>query len=122
MTRDKLLSLKAKKDEEVRQNRIEQIVKTIYANAVRVAEETARSSYEHQVPLSNVYSTSRDPCPFHMDNMNEILTRLQKLFPDAVVNKKRLIMSQNKILYEHARIDSADALLLCELYIVIDWT
>jgi len=128
MNRETLLSLKAKKDEDARQTRIGQIVNTIYTHTVHVAEVTTRTCYEHQVPLSNVYSRSTDPCPFHMNNMDKILTKLQALFPDAIVTNKRMVMGRDKVLYDIANIKSHhDAVLpflnidSSQLYIVIDW-
>ena len=128
MNRETLLSLKAKKDEDARQTRIDQIVNTIYSRAVHVAEVTTRTCYEYQVPLSNLYSMTTHPCPFHMDNMDKILTKLQTLFPDAIVTNKRMVMGRDKILYDIASIKSHhDAVIpflnieSSELYIVIDW-
>lgn len=50
ISRAVMQGLKSQKEEEVRQARIKSIVQEIYKEAVQVAEKTADSSYNHEIP------------------------------------------------------------------------
>lgn len=54
MSRSMMQELKSQKEEEVRQARIKSIVHEIYKEAVQVAEKTVDSSYNHEIPSTQM--------------------------------------------------------------------
>jgi len=63
MSRSMMQQLKSQKEEEVRQAKIKNIVHEIYKEAVQVAEKTVDSSYNHEIP-----STQMAPNPISYRN------------------------------------------------------
>jgi len=53
-TRAMMQELKSQKEEELRQARIKSIVHEIYKEAVQVAEKTVDSSYNHEIPSTQM--------------------------------------------------------------------
>lgn len=116
ISRESMLSLKALKDEEIRQKaeaerqrQISQIVANIYKAAKTVAETTTQTSYSYNVPeqrdLSDLcdraymerraqivmnrmsrHSKTLTNDEFHITNMEDILASLRDLFPGCAVN------------------------------------
>jgi len=116
ISRDAMLSLKALKDEEIRQKaeadrqrQISQIVTKIYSAAKTVAETTTQTSYSYKVPeqgdllnlSDSLYNERRAQIirsrmnhsshslthdEFHVTNMVDILSSLRDLFPGCAVN------------------------------------
>lgn len=143
--------LKSKKDEELRQTQIKKIVDEIYKEAVHLAETTTESSYNHEIPSTqmavqppamrrmikqqNLNSTlyarqgsknQAAPDPFHIKNIKDILAGLEGLFPDCSVSHTLLCQAKDGKMYDIAHLD--DAVLpfvdraLDQSYIVIDWS
>jgi hypothetical protein len=90
---DTMKQLKVRKDDNIRQQRISEIVTKIYRSAKELAETTTQTSYSYNAYL-NVSGYCRRPkseiCSasiyeFHIINMQTILTSLRNLFPGCVV-------------------------------------
>jgi hypothetical protein len=60
MSRAMMQELKSQKDEEARQRNIKRIVDEIYTEAINLASTTTESSYNHEIPSSNM--TMINPC------------------------------------------------------------
>lgn len=75
-------------------------------------------------PFQHAYSQG-GPDPFHIKNMNDILTALRGLFPDCRVSHTLLCQAKDGKMYDISKLD--DAVLpfvdraLDQSYIVIDW-
>ena len=81
ISRDAMLSLKALKDEEIRQKaeagrqrRILQIVSNIYSAAKTVAETTTQTTYSYKIPEQ-----------FHITCIEDLLASLRGLFPGCTI-------------------------------------
>lgn len=144
-SRENMRTLKAQKDEEGHQRKLEEVVRNIYTSAVSFAERNMETSYKFCFPntyqsLVNISSTipsnhhqyisfqiTKD---FIVGNMDEILIRLRTLFPGCSVEYKKVSMARGKDgkdydisnLDEKLRpfIDTARA--QTNDYIVIDWS
>lgn len=103
ISRDEMRSLKVKKDEEVRLQRIYTIVSKIYDGAINQARASSDYRYKYAMPTSMTtlkpsYMTREIPIQdenvtFHNDNMADILSKLRGLFPDCSVEFKSLTMA-----------------------------
>jgi hypothetical protein len=94
ITRDEMRGLKAKKDEENRLREINDAVKEIYHNAIRNAEQTSDSSFKF--PIRH---------PSYEKNITDILSGLQVLFPECVVEYKNLCQGLDGNWYDISLID-----------------
>jgi hypothetical protein len=143
-SRENMRTLKAEKDAEGHQRKLEKIVKDIYIAALRFAEQNAETTY--RFPFGNNHTTHggvqipsitpHNPLNYQisvayiMENMDEILTRLRSLFTDCSVEYKKVSMARGRDgkeydisnLDEKLRpfIDATRA--QTNEYIVIDWT
>ena len=119
MSRYAMRRLKAETDEKVRMDKVNQIVKNTYENAVSQAKSNISTSYEQNV-------TGQHEEKFILSNMTDILKGLQELFPGCHVMKKRLVMGQDKKMYDMAFMDEKVLPFVnhsfSKDYIVIDWT
>lgn len=133
-SRTMMQELKSQKEEEVRQGQIKKIVKEIYNEAVEVATKTSETSYNHEIPSTQVaiYEISyrrqkkKDydhqvapfvarnrtipyyqgpPDPFHIKNMSDILEGLQTLFPGCSVSHTLLCQAKDGKMYDVAKLD-----------------
>ena len=145
MSRTMMQELKANKDEEARQQKIKNIIHTIYNGAYTYAKNGQATSYNYPIPLANTQAhlTSSIPClsrpdirfpapykkssdPFYIENMTDILSRLQSLFPECSISHSIMAKAKDGKLYDVAKLD--DAVLpfvdraLDQSYIVIDWS
>lgn len=135
MSRAMMQNLKAEKEEEVRQARIKSIVQEIYKEAVQLAEKTADSSYNHEIPsvqmahnpisyrnqMKSDYLarkkliatpfqhqyTQGGPDPFHIKNIPDILAGLRNLFPDCAVSHTLLCQAKDGKMYDISKLDDA---------------
>ena len=104
-SRENMRTLKSQKDEEGHQRKLEDVVRNIYASAVSFAERTAEITYRFAIQngyQQNVSIPSTIPSnhyqsiqfqitkEFIVGNMDEILTRLRRLFPDCSVEYKKV--------------------------------
>ena len=144
MSRANMQNLKADKDEELRQQIIMNIVRIIYNGAYTFAKNSQGTSYNYPIPFVNTQAhlTPNVPClsrpgsfpapykkcsdPFYIDNISDILTSLQRLFPECTISHSIMAKAKDGKLYDVAKLD--DAVLpfvdraLDQSYIVIDWS
>jgi hypothetical protein len=128
--------LKSQKDEEARQAQVKKIVTEIYKEAVDLATKTTESSYNHDIPsteMANQYPSScrqvkkhyldqlgiyaqrgrtipyyqGAPDPFHIKNMPYILAGLQELFPGCSVSHTLLCQAKDGKMYDVAKLDES---------------
>jgi hypothetical protein len=105
VSREEMRSLKAKNDERIKNMQIDTIVSMIYSAAVSYA--TTKSDCIFRWPYSNQqtfgYVSGHHITSVHhityqvlLDNMEEILKRLQGLFPDSLVETKKVSMARGR--------------------------
>jgi len=119
ITRDEMRSLKAKKDEENRLREINDAVKEIYHNAIRNAEQTSDSSFKF--PIRH---------PSYEKNITDILSALQVLFPECLVEYKNLCQGHDGKWFDISLFDETMKQFIdinnfrtrAQKYIVIDWS
>ena len=87
MPRDEMRSLKAQTDENARIYQVEQYVRSIYQSALHLARTSTKTQYIHDI-LQN------GNMPFIVANMDDILSRLQILFPDCSVEFTSIKMAR----------------------------
>ena len=145
MSRSMMQELKANKDEEARQEKIKSIVWNIYNAAYTCAKNGQATSYNYPIPITNTpaHLTAKIPClslpdisfpapykkssdPFYIENMSDILSNLQGVFPECTISHSIMAKGKDGKLYDVAKLD--DAVLpfvdraLDQSYIVIDWS
>ncbi len=119
ITRDEMRGLKEKKDEENRLREINSIVNTIYSNTIHTAEHTSESSFKY--PIRH---------PIHEKNITDILSALQLLFPECLVEYKNLCQGLDGKWYDISLIDDMmkqfinmkNSHIQTQKNIVIDWS
>lgn len=149
MSRDTMRELKAKTEEDVRSGRVKQIVGQIYSNATQTAKSKPETYYNMELPQAYPYQyqsqgrlprdsqhllrkgTVTDPIylitdPFYIQNMPEILARLQELFPGCDVSHTILSRGTDGKMYDISKLDEkvlpfVDRA-LNQSCIVIDWS
>jgi len=99
VSREEMRSLKAKNDERIKNMQIDTIVSMIYSAAVSYA--TTKSDCIYRWPYSNqqtfgCVSGHHITYQVLLDNMEEILKRLQGLFPDSLVETKKVSMARGR--------------------------
>jgi hypothetical protein len=156
-SRETMRALKAQKDEEIKILKIESVVKQIYEDVVRFAEKNTETLYRVTMPTpitnhvqprtvrmsfgsivmpSNIKQNDR--ChPIHaitlddiLANMEEILARLRSVFPDCLIEYKKvsLAMGKDKKEYDISTLDERIRPFIdlnqswTNEYIVIDWS
>ena len=144
-SRENMRALKAQKDEEGHQRKLEQVVGNIYTSAVSFAERNAETiyrfafhnGYQNLVNIpSTIPSNHLQPIPFQINkeyivkHTDEILSRLRSLFPECSVEYKKVSMAMGRDGKEYdisnlddklrPFIDTARA--QTKEYIIIDWT
>jgi hypothetical protein len=135
MSRRMMQEFKGQKDEESRQKKIKKIVEEIYKEAVQLAQTTTDSSYNHEIPSTDMamclpedrrqqkkryldhlvlYRGNKNipyyqdaPDPFHIKNMNDILAGLQELFPGCSVSHTLLCQGKDGKMYDVAKLDES---------------
>lgn len=93
--RNAMRQLNAEFGEQLRLQRVEQIVTHIYNYAINQAKTSQNTTYKYEVPEPYYQSPDapppREPPPqdesaaFHINNMTSIINGLQILFPNCVV-------------------------------------
>jgi hypothetical protein len=94
ITRDEMRGLKAKKDEENRLREINNIVKEIYNMTIQNAEQTSESSFKYPVRH-----------PSYETNITDILSGLQVLFPECLIEYKNQCLGLDGKWYDISLID-----------------
>lgn len=146
-SRENMRAFKAVKDVEANNMKMDSVVKQIYSNAVRFAELNDGGVYRCKVTkysgswgsitvpsiLSGNYNNLPSQVITHeyvVENMDEVLCRLRSLFPDCLVEYKKVSMAVGKDGREYD-ISTLDTKLIpfvdvrnerTEDYIVIDWS
>ena len=125
LSRQYLLGLKAKTDEETRMKNVQQYAQHIYQQVKQTATTTTQTRYEQQVQPDN-----GNPHAYGYFNtrysMPDILDRLRSMFPDSKVEFKSLSRGQNGKMYDVADIDERMKPFIDNRFnqdfIVIDWS
>lgn len=129
-----LLSLKAMKDETDRRKELDDLVTSIYKQVLYVATNSTRTSFQQVVPRNSVprgrvgrgNSENTEMHPLYKANMDEILRRLQELFPDSLVSHTLMAQGTDGIMYDISRLDDTALPFvnqtLSQSYIHIDWS
>ena len=123
ITRDEMRGLKAKKDEENRLREINNIVNEIYRKTIETAERTSDLSLKY--PIQH---------PTYEKNITDILSALQVLFPECLVEYKNQCLGLDGKWYDISLIDEMmeqfinlknnkkGSSIQTHKYIVIDWS
>ena len=94
---------------------IQEIVSHIYNNVINHAKHSIEPIYHYEIPNK-----------FYVENMDEIIYNLQKLFPDSNITHTLLSKGSDGKLYDIAKIDDTILPLITTAldhsYIVIDWS
>ena len=119
ITRDEMRSLKAKKDEESRLREINDTVNNIYNRTIQTAQYTSELSYKY--PIQN---------PAHEKYVTDILSALQLLFPECLVEYKNQCRGLDGKWYDISLIDDTmkqfidmkNSHIQTQKNIIIDWS
>jgi hypothetical protein len=123
ITRDEMRGLKAKKDEENRLREINEAVKDIYDKTIQNAEQSSDLSFKYQIRF-----------PTYEKNITDILSALQVLFPECLVEYKNQCLGLDGKWYDISLIDEMmkqfinlknikkGSSIQTHKYIVIDWS
>jgi hypothetical protein len=119
IARDEMRGLKTKKDEENRLREINSIVNEIYRKSIETAEHTSELSFKY--PIRH---------PIHQNNITDILSALQLLFPECLVEYKNLCQGLDGKWYDISLIDDMmkqfinmkNSHIQTQKNIVIDWS
>ena len=133
MSRDVMRGLKSKIEEEQRIERVNQIVKDIYGQAVRMAMTKVDTSFNFEVPkvwgavpAGGGLRPEKVADPVFKKNMPDILAALRIMFPDCSVSHTLLCTGNDGKTYDISKLD--DTILpfvnraLESSFIVIDWS
>lgn len=110
MSRESMRGLKAEAIEAARIAHVNQKVDEIYHYAVQQARNGA-TSYALLLHYSHTYT---------FQNMPEIIQKLQSLFPDCSVEKKKMFQGRDGILKDISEVSEGRVQIM--EYIVIDWS
>lgn len=113
MNRDAMRGMKAKKDEELRTQKINTCVMRIYNEAIRYAETNSGTFYSLDIDRQQVSKRLLQPgCTivgteyqFYKDNMEEILSGLQDLFPGCTVKLAKMCTGNDGKRYDISKMD-----------------
>ena len=94
ITRDEMRGLKAKKDEENRLREINILVNNIYTRTIQTAQQTSELSFKYPIQY-----------PVHENNITDILSALQVLFPECLVEYKNQCLGLDGKWYDISLID-----------------
>lgn len=117
MSRDAMRGLKAQTDEEIRIRDVNRIVTNIYNSAVNSAKTNETTCYKF---------TIQHNATFYKTNMTHILQALQALFPDCLVEHRRVVCGRDGKLHDVPNMDEAALSFILGLpiqeAIVIEWS
>ena len=119
ITRDEMRGLKAKKDEENRLRGINILVNNIYNRTIQTAQQTSELSFKYPIQDNT-----------HENNITDILSALQVLFPECLVEYKNLCQGLDGKWYDISLNDDMMKLFInlqnsriqTQKNIVIDWS
>jgi hypothetical protein len=116
MMRSKLSGLKAERDEEKHSQQIQQIIHNIYNQVINFATGSTTTSYNYDT-RENI---------FIINNIVEILTALQRIFPDSLIDYTQFARGNDGQLYDISKMDEKMRPFInmnkSQKYIVIDWS
>lgn len=107
-SRNAMRGLKEQKDEEAHIMKINSVVKQLYEETVRTAERSQetlykininRGYYHIKLPSNSnslYYHDLHIPREYVTEHMEEILTHLRSLFPDCVVEYKKVTLARSR--------------------------
>lgn len=133
VSRYTMRGLKARKDEDIRIEMLNNYVKSIYEQAILMAETTTNTTYSLDIDPEDTYKRIQninDPrCSqykFYKDNMEEILSSLKVLFPDCSVKLANMCSGKDRKRYDISLMDEKvrSFINMHEVFecIVVDWT
>ena len=130
VSRQEMRKMKEYTDEQIRLERVREIVRKIYNAALDTARLTTNSSYEFSIPLKRPNDSQRiiheEPNEFYIANMEVILKNLSSLFPECKVTHGILSRGYDGKLYDISRIDEAIlhkiSGVIPNSFIVVDWS
>jgi len=117
MSRDDMRSYKSKNDEELRIEKIYNRVNMIYNQAVSVAKTSTNTSYSLDIdpmktrerkihaPMQFLNSQDHSEYQFYKDNIEEILSGLQSLFPGCTVKLTKMCTGNDRKRYDISTMD-----------------
>ena len=110
MSRYEMRGLKSKNDEKLRSEKVNKCVNEIYRQSVQMAGSSTNTSYSlninpnnHRIVLNNINTNSE--YNFYKDNMEEILSGLQRLFPDCSVRLSNMCTGNDGKRYDISKMD-----------------
>lgn len=120
-------SIKKHADEEVRRQKIKEIVSIIYDKAIILAKNTTYTSYYYIIPHT-IIENSTDK--FYTDNITDIIDGLKTLFLDCTIECKkynRLLISKEGYHWDITTLDdkareNINRNCLELYYIIINWS
>lgn len=123
INRETMQKLKQINEDELKTNKINKIVTTIYDDTLHIAKNCNYTKYNYQIPFNEKTQSSDD---FYIQNIDTILNKLKELFPGCSVSHTLLAKGKDGELYDISKIDDKMLLLidtaLNNSYIVIDWS
>ena len=133
ITRGEMRGMKEKKDEELRIEKINRCVQTIYQQAIKAAETSTSTTYSFDIDpgqtrqkMHNINDQDVSEYIFYKDNMTEILVNLWSLFPGCTVKLAKMCTCKNGKRYD---ISTMNNIMLAFINpqksfecIVIDWS
>lgn len=139
MSRDEMRGMKAKKDEELRIKKLNQTIQMIYRNTISVAETSTNTTYSLDIdpqkirqrilPMNYPHQQNHPPnseYQFYKDNMTEILSGLQDLFPGCIVKLAKMCTGNDGKRYDISTMDEKMLPFINQQQafecIVIDWS
>jgi hypothetical protein len=126
--------LKVQTDNQNRIAKIDTIVKDIYTKAIQLASTSSEKVFNLSIPpapiqhpiAGTIYGTSGPSDPFYLNNMDDILSALQLLFPGCSVSHALMARGKDGNLYDLSKLDDTSLPLvdqtLEQSFIVIDWS
>jgi hypothetical protein len=141
ITKESLRGLYAATQEEARQKKISEIVHGIYGRILATSKSSSVTVYKHDCrpygptncvgcnqhnerrgrPVYHIHTLD----PFYETNMEDILARLQSIFPDSSIQYKRITTGADGTVVDLSTLDPSlhSLIKIAEdvHYIVIDW-
>lgn len=85
LSKEYLRSLKTKQDEEIKERKIQDFVQRFYQSSVNFARTKTDTIFMYNIANHNL-----------IDEIDEILRRLRILFPDSLVEYKKVTMARGR--------------------------
>jgi len=119
--RAELLQTKEYIQEEHRNNNINKIVSNIYDKVIYTSQTTTDTVFQFRINEDSVI-----PREFYISNINNIISSLQKAFPDCSVRHDILVRGIDGKMYDLSKLVHKDLQYITratdDSYIVVDWS